>query len=96
MTGSATISFNGIESADRVSANTLCWFALRHVPMAPGHDGRHQSTWRRRSDCTDRSSLLSVKAVRNASLKVYPGLPHGMCTTDPDTINPDLLAFIKR
>jgi non-heme chloroperoxidase len=41
------------------------------------------------------SSLLSVKLVRNASLKVYPGLPHGMCTTNPDTINPDLLAFIK-
>jgi non-heme chloroperoxidase len=41
------------------------------------------------------SSLLSVRLVRSASLKVYPGLPHGMCTTDPDTINPDLLAFIK-
>ena len=41
------------------------------------------------------SSLLSAKLVRNASLKVYPGLPHGMCTTDPDTINPDLLAFVK-
>jgi non-heme chloroperoxidase len=41
------------------------------------------------------SSLLSAKLVRNASLKVYPGLPHGMCTTDPDKINPDLLAFIK-
>jgi non-heme chloroperoxidase len=41
------------------------------------------------------SSLLSSKLVRDASLKVYPGLPHGMCTTDPDTINPDLLAFIK-
>jgi non-heme chloroperoxidase len=41
------------------------------------------------------SSWLSAKLVRDASLKVYPGLPHGMCTTDPDTINPDLLAFIK-
>jgi non-heme chloroperoxidase len=41
------------------------------------------------------SSLLSAKLVRDASLKVYPRLPHGMCTTDPDTINPDLLAFIK-
>lgn len=41
------------------------------------------------------SSLLSAKLVRNARLKVYPGLPHGMCTTNPDTINPDLLAFIK-
>jgi non-heme chloroperoxidase len=41
------------------------------------------------------SSLRAVKLVRNAELKVYPGLPHGMCTTHPDRINPDLLAFIK-
>jgi non-heme chloroperoxidase len=41
------------------------------------------------------SSLLSAKLVRHASLKVYPGLPHGMCTTDPNQINPDLLAFTK-
>jgi len=41
------------------------------------------------------SSLRAVKLVRNATLKVYPGLPHGMCTTASDTINPDLLAFIK-
>jgi non-heme chloroperoxidase len=41
------------------------------------------------------SSLLSAKLVRDGKLKVYPGLPHGMCTTHPDTINPDLLAFIK-
>ena len=41
------------------------------------------------------SSLLSAKLVRDASLRVYPGLPHGMCTTHPDTINADLLAFIK-
>jgi non-heme chloroperoxidase len=41
------------------------------------------------------SSLLAAKLVRDASLKVYPGLPHGMCTTHPDMINPDLLGFIK-
>lgn len=41
------------------------------------------------------SSLLAVKLARNGSLKVYPGLPHGMCTTHPDVINPDLLAFIQ-
>jgi non-heme chloroperoxidase len=41
------------------------------------------------------SALLAVKLVRNATLKVYPGLPHGMCTTHPDVVNPDLLAFIK-
>ncbi len=41
------------------------------------------------------SSVLAAKLVRDARLKVYPGLPHGMCTTHPDTINPDLLAFVK-
>jgi non-heme chloroperoxidase len=41
------------------------------------------------------SALLTAKIVKNASLKVYPGLPHGMCTTHKNTINEDLLAFIK-
>jgi non-heme chloroperoxidase len=41
------------------------------------------------------SALLSAKIVRNGTLKVYEGLPHGMCTTHPDIINPDLLAFIR-
>ncbi len=41
------------------------------------------------------SALLSAKLVKNGTLKVYKGLPHGMCTTHPEIINPDLLAFIK-
>ena len=41
------------------------------------------------------SAPLSAKLVKNATLKVYPGLPHGMCTTHPELINKDLLAFIK-
>ena len=41
------------------------------------------------------SALLSAKLLRNATLKVYPGLPHGMCTTHAETINRDLLAFIR-
>jgi non-heme chloroperoxidase len=41
------------------------------------------------------SALLSAKLVKNATLKVYPGLPHGMCTTHPDQINADLLSFIQ-
>ena len=40
------------------------------------------------------SAPLSAKLLRKATLKVYPGLPHGMCTTHPDIVNPDLLAFI--
>jgi non-heme chloroperoxidase len=42
------------------------------------------------------SALLSAKLVKNSTLKVYPGLPHGMCTTNPDEINDDLLAFFQR
>jgi non-heme chloroperoxidase len=41
------------------------------------------------------SALLSAKLVRNSTLKVYKGFPHGMCTTHADTINADLLAFVK-
>lgn len=41
------------------------------------------------------SALLSAELLRNATLKVYPGLPHGMCTTHAETINRDLLAFIR-
>ena len=41
------------------------------------------------------SALLSAKLVQKPTLKVYKGLPHGMCTTHPEIINPDLLAFFK-
>lgn len=38
---------------------------------------------------------LAVKLLKNGTLKTYQGLPHGMCTTHPDVVNPDLLAFVK-
>lgn len=41
------------------------------------------------------AALLSSKIVKNGTLKVYEGFPHGMCTTHADVINPDLLAFIQ-
>jgi non-heme chloroperoxidase len=41
------------------------------------------------------SAPLSAKLVKNATLKVYPGRPHGVCQTEPDMVNRDLLAFIK-
>ena len=41
------------------------------------------------------SALLSAKIVKHATLKVYKGLPHGMCTTHAEQINADLLRFIK-
>lgn len=43
----------------------------------------------------DDSSRLAVKLLKNGTLKVYPGFPHGMLTTHADVINADLLAFIK-
>ena len=42
------------------------------------------------------AALLSSKLVKGAALKVYPGLPHGMCSTHKDMINADLLAFVKQ
>jgi non-heme chloroperoxidase len=41
------------------------------------------------------SAPLSAKLLKNGTLKVYKGFPHGMCTTHADTVNPDLLAFIQ-
>jgi non-heme chloroperoxidase len=41
------------------------------------------------------SALLSAKIIRDATLRVIPGAPHGMCTTLKDQINAELLAFIE-
>ena len=41
------------------------------------------------------SAPLSVKLLKNGTLKTYKGFPHGCPTTQADTINADLLAFLK-
>ncbi|HEX8912919.1 MAG TPA: alpha/beta hydrolase [Humisphaera sp.] len=41
------------------------------------------------------AAMLSSKLVRGATLKVYEGAPHGMCSTLKDRVNEELLAFIK-
>jgi non-heme chloroperoxidase len=41
------------------------------------------------------SGPLSAKLVKNGTLKTYAGFPHGMPTTQADTINADLLAFLR-
>lgn len=41
------------------------------------------------------SARMSAPLLKNGTLKVYLGLPHGMCTTHADVINADLLAFIR-
>jgi len=41
------------------------------------------------------SALLAAKLVPAATLKIYPGAGHGLCSTHKDQINADLLAFLK-
>jgi non-heme chloroperoxidase len=41
------------------------------------------------------SAILSSKLIKNATLKVYKGASHGLCSTHKDQVNADLLAFIK-
>ena len=41
------------------------------------------------------SALLSAALVNGSTLKVYPGAPHGLCSTMKDQVNADLLAFIR-
>ncbi len=42
------------------------------------------------------SAMLSSKIVPGATLKIYPGAPHGICSTQKDRVNEDLLAFIRQ
>jgi non-heme chloroperoxidase len=41
------------------------------------------------------SAPLSVKLLKRGTLKSYEGLPHGMLSTHPEILNPDILAFLK-
>ena len=41
------------------------------------------------------SALLAAKLVKNSTLKVVPGAPHGMCVTLADTVNAELLKFLQ-
>ena len=43
----------------------------------------------------DNSAKLGVELVKNGTLKVYPGGSHGMCVTEADKVNADLLAFVN-
>ncbi|MCY1417197.1 Non-heme chloroperoxidase [compost metagenome] len=43
----------------------------------------------------ENSGLLSAKLLSNSTLKTYKGFPHGMPTTHAETINADLLAFVR-
>jgi non-heme chloroperoxidase len=41
------------------------------------------------------AALAAAKLIKNATLKVYPGAPHGLTDTHKDQLNTDLLAFLK-
>jgi len=41
------------------------------------------------------SAHAAVKIAPKTQLKVYPGAPHGLCSTHKDQVNADLLAFLK-
>jgi non-heme chloroperoxidase len=41
------------------------------------------------------AALLQAKLLKQGTLKIYPGYPHGMMTTNADVINADILAFIR-
>ena len=41
------------------------------------------------------SALLSSKIVKDATLKIYPGAPHGLTGTHKDQFNADLLSFLR-
>ncbi|WP_226889409.1 alpha/beta fold hydrolase [Nostoc sp. MG11] len=41
------------------------------------------------------AAIASAKLVKNATLKVYPGAPHGLTDTHKDQLNADLLSFLK-
>jgi non-heme chloroperoxidase len=41
------------------------------------------------------SALLSSKIVKNATLKIYPGAPHGLTATHKEQLNEDLLSFLR-
>jgi non-heme chloroperoxidase len=41
------------------------------------------------------AAMLSSKLIKNSVLKIYPGQPHGICTTQKDRVNADLLEFLQ-
>src|SRR5213595_2571471 len=63
--------------------------AIAHVPVLVMHSEDDQIV-----PYAD-AGPLSAKLLKNGTLKTYKGFPHGMPTTQADTINADLLAFIK-
>ena len=43
----------------------------------------------------DNAGKLQAQLVEGANFRIYPGAPHGMCSTHKEQVNADLLAFIQ-
>ena len=85
-------------SADDWDAQML--FFLKHGYRVIAHDRRGHGRSSQAGDGHDMdhyadSGPLSAKLLKNSTLKTYKGFPHGMPTTEADTINADLLTFLK-
>jgi non-heme chloroperoxidase len=87
MTGSAKAHYDGIKAFSETD-QTEDLRAIS-VPVLVMHGDDDQIV------PISNSALLSVKLLKNGTLKVYAGYPHGMLTTHADVINHDLLAFIQ-
>ncbi|MFG1204202.1 alpha/beta hydrolase [Xanthobacter aminoxidans] len=87
MTGGAKAHYDGIKAFSETDQTED--LKLIPVPTLVMHGDADQVV------PIDDAARLSVKLLKNSTLKVYAGYPHGMLTVHADVINPDLLAFVK-
>jgi len=87
MAGSAKAHYDGIKAFSETDSTED--LKIVEVPILVMHGDDDQLV------PINDSAVLSAKLLKQVTLKVYEGFPHGMCTTHHDVINPDLLAFIQ-
>ncbi|WP_029557457.1 alpha/beta hydrolase [Xanthobacter sp. 91] len=87
MTGGAKAHYDGIKAFSETDQTED--LKLITVPTLVMHGDADQVV------PIDDAARLSVKLLKNGTLKVYAGYPHGMLTVHAGVINPDLLAFVK-
>ena len=87
MMGSAKAHYEGIKAFSETDFTED--LKAINVPTLVMHGGDDQVV------PVDDSAPLSAKLLKHATLKIYPGYPHGMFAVHPDIINRDLLAFFR-
>jgi len=87
MTGAANAHYHSIKAFSETDFTED--LKLIEVPTLVLHGGDDQMV-----PAAD-SAELTAKLLKNPTLKIYAGLPHGMATTHADVINPDILSFVK-